>query len=372
MTISVAHVIDNLTQGGAQILLRDIIEHSPANIKHRVFALGSDDTLREKFETANIPVTVCDSAFRFDPRAIYRLWRELGTASPDVVHTHLPYAQAFGRLVAQLQRIAPVVSTYHDVPQSFCPDSHMLAIEILTRPLDSASIGVSQGVVEEFNRGFYFKHLGSMRAIPNGVDVEAIQKKVQKTNKETVRQKINVDDETVFLNVGRFAPKKRQLDIVKAMKVVLGEKETAHLILVGSGNLESSVQETVTSLGLEEYVTVTGHVPEVVPYYVAADVYVHAALYEGFGLTIAEAMAVGLPIIATDVPGAREVVNDAGCLVEPRSPAELGEAMINSFDKDRQKTMAERSAEQASKFHIDRTASAYAELYLTLAKTDID
>jgi glycosyltransferase involved in cell wall biosynthesis len=248
----------------------------------------------------------------------------------------------------------------------------MLAIEILTRPLDSATVGVSQGVVEEFNRRFYFKYIGSMRAIPNGVDVETLREKVQEADREVVRQKMNLTEETVFLNVGRFSPKKRQLDIVKAMKIVLDEEETAHLILVGSGDLEPSIQETVTSLGLEEYVTVTGHVPEVVPYYVAADVYVHAALYEGFGLTIAEAMAVGLPIIATDVPGAREVINDAGCLVEPRSPAELGEAMINSFDKHRQEKMAERSAERASKFHIDRTASAYAELYLMLAKTDID
>jgi glycosyltransferase involved in cell wall biosynthesis len=301
-----------------------------------------------------------------DPRAIYQLWREIGKASPDVVHTHLPYAQAFGRLIARLQQVASVVSTYHDVPQSFCPDSHMLAIEILTRPLDSATVGVSQGVVEEFNRRFYFKHIGSMRAIPNGVDVETLREKVQEADGEVVRQKMNLTEETVFLNVGRFSNKKRHLDIVKAMDKVLSEDDTTHLILVGSGELEASLRQKVDALGLETDVTITGHVPEVEPYYAAADVYIHAALYEGFGLTIAEAMSVGLPIIATDVPGARDVVNGAGCLVQPRSPVELSKAMAKYVDRNMQKIMRKRSVEQASNFHIDQTAAAYTELYQTL------
>lgn len=365
MTVTVAHVIDNLTQGGAQTLLRNIITHSPVDTEHRVVALGADETLRSSFEAAGIPVTVCDGQFRFDPRALYRLSGAVGSQPTDVVHTHLPYAQAFGRLAATINRI-PIVSTYHDVPQSFCPDSHMRAFELSTRPLDNVAVGVSQGVVDEFKRGWYFGRFGSMQAIPNGVDIDALRTGVDTASGEEIRGQHGVGKELVFLTIGRLAEKKRQCDIIEAMATVLATEDDVHLFVVGGGGREQTVRDRVSALGSEDEITVTGRVPSIEPYYAAADVYVHAALYEGFGLTITEAMAVGLPVIATDVPGARDVVGDAGILVQPRTPSAIAEAMRSTLDADLRAELEQRATRHVEQFHIDTTAEAYASVYRSL------
>jgi glycosyltransferase involved in cell wall biosynthesis len=366
MTLVVAQVIDDLTQGGAQTLVRNLVARAPPTVEHHVFALGSDDTLRADFQSVAASVTVCNGAFRFDPRALARLLRGLASSDADVVHTHLPYAQAFGRLCGVLARVGPVVSTYHDVPQSFCPDPHMLAVEVATRPLDTATVGVSGGVVTEFERGLYLGRFGDMIPIPNGVDVSGIRDRVATADGDTVRSSLGVADETLVLNVGRLARKKRQVDLVAATRQLRDRNEAVHLVLVGSGDEERAIRQRVSAEGIEDAVTVTGRVPAVEPYYAAADVYAHAALYEGFGLTIVEAMAAGLPVVATDVPGARDVLGDAGPLVPPESPADLAHALATCLDSERRSTLAKRSRARAVQFDIARTERAYRGLYRLL------
>jgi glycosyltransferase involved in cell wall biosynthesis len=239
----------------------------------------------------------------------------------------------------------------------------MLAVEVATRPLDAATVGVSEGVVSEFEHGPYFRRFGDMRPIPNGVDVAGIRERVAAADGETIRTGVGIDDETLFLNVGRLATKKRQVDLVAATRQLRDRGEAVHLVLVGAGSEEETIRERVRAEGVGNAVTVTGRVPEVDPYYAAADVYAHAALYEGFGLTIAEAMAAGLPVVATDVPGARDVVGDVGPLVPPESPGELADGMADCLDPGRRRRMAESSVERVERFRIERTVEAYVDLY---------
>lgn len=363
MTLSVCHVIDNLTQGGAQSLVKDIVVHSPERIDHSVCTLGHDTTLAADFQAAGIDLLPCNGSFRFDPRALYRLFRHLRRGSFDVVHAHLAYAQTFARLLAPLARTGPVVSTYHDAPQTYCRDWHMRLGEKLTRPLDDVSIGVSASVAEGFCETFYFCRFGNISVIDNGVDVADLRDRLASADGTAVRSDLGLSgEELLYLNVGRLAPKKRQCDLIDAM-ALLDEHSKITLVLVGGGERESNLRRRVAELGLQDSVTVTGRVPEVEPYYAAADVYVHAALYEGWPLTIAEALTADLPLVAPNAPGTRDVVGDAGILVEPRSPKALSEAMRRLVDEDQRDTLSSRSRAQAEKCHIERTVDEYVELY---------
>lgn len=363
MVLTIGHVIDNLAQGGAQTLLKDIIVRSPDNVKHEICVLGNDMTLASEFRDLDIDLYPCEGSFRFDPRALYSLFRYLSEGHFDVVHAHLAYAQAFTRLLSPLAGAECVISTYHDAPQTYCRDQHMRLIETLTRPLDTVSIGVSSSVVEGFKETFYFNRGGEMQTIENGIDVESLRARIADADGDQVRSQLNLDNDFVFLNVGRLAPKKRQRDLIDAMALLKKRNQCGHLVLVGGGELESNLRKHVSKKGVQDRVTITGRVPSVDPYYATADVYVHAALHEGWPLTLAEALTAELPIIAPEEPGTADVVGDAGILVPARSPDSLASAMIELADPDRRATLVDHSKQRVDYCRIEHTIEEYIELY---------
>jgi glycosyltransferase involved in cell wall biosynthesis len=243
----------------------------------------------------------------------------------------------------------------------------MRVAETLTRPLDSISVGVSAGVVEEFERGRYFGSIGEMVPVPNGIDIEAHATEVAAADGGWVRREHGIGDLPLYLNVGRLASKKRQRDLVDAAAELREDEPEFHLVIIGAGTLEAELRARVRDNDVDDIVTITGRVESVAPYFAAADVYVHAALYEGFGLTIAEAMAAGLPVVCTDVPGARDVVGDAGVRVPPKTPAALAEAMELFSDEYQRQVYAERSKKQVQQFDIQTTVDRYCEYYFELA-----
>jgi glycosyltransferase involved in cell wall biosynthesis len=367
MALTIGHVIDNLTQGGAQTLLKDIIVRSPDDVEHAVCVLGSDMTLASEFRELDVTLHACNGSFRFDPTALYSLFRYLSNDRFDIVHAHLAYAQAFTRLFGRLVGSECVISTYHDVPQTYCRDRHMRLLETLTRPLDTVSVGVSSSVAMEFEKTFHFNRGGEMQIIENGIDVESFRARIADADGDQVRTKLGLDDDLIFLNVGRLAPKKRQRDLIDAMALFDKQDRDGHLVLVGGGELEHDLHDRVSRKGVQDRVTVAGRVPSVDPYYAAADIYVHAALYEGWPLTLAEALTAELPVIATDVPGTEDVVGDAGVIVPPCSPDRLASSMADLVDPDRRTVLADRSRQKADGCRIERTVDGYIQLYRRLA-----
>jgi glycosyltransferase involved in cell wall biosynthesis len=239
----------------------------------------------------------------------------------------------------------------------------MRLIETLTRPLDTVSIGVSSSVVEGFKETFYFNRGGEMQTIENGIDVESLRARIADADGDQVRSQLNLDNDFVFLNVGRLAPKKRQRDLIDAMALLKKRNQCGHLVLVGGGELESNLRKHVSKKGVQDRVTITGRVPSVDPYYATADVYVHAALHEGWPLTLAEALTAELPIIAPEEPGTADVVGDAGILVPARSPDSLASAMIELADPDRRATLVDHSKQRVDYCRIEHTIEEYIELY---------
>lgn len=368
--LSVCHLIDDLSHGGAQVLLADIIEHSSASVDPTVCYIGKRSQLHGRVEAAGADVYSLDGQFRFDPRPVDRLWRFFRDRSFDILHTHLVYAQLMGRIVGRAAGIKNIISTYHAVPGSYTSDRRMRVLEKATRPLDTVSVGVSEGVVKAFSDTWYFSQRGDFRVINNGIDIDRFQQRIEGVDTQAWREHLGVDDKFVFLNVGRLVPNKRQIDLLNAVDSFDGTSPKIHLIICGAGRLESDLRETVRKRGLDDDVTLAGHVDDIEAYYALADGYVNAAVHEGFGLTLVEAMSAGLPVITTTVPGAGDVAGDTAIGVSPESPAELAKAMLSiATDADRRKELAVRGVERAMQnFDISTTAKQYCNLYTEISK----
>jgi len=191
--------------------------------------------------------------------------------------------------------------------------------------------------------------------IYHGVDSNVFRK--NRNSRVLLRRKYGISNCFVIINVGQLIKRKRQVDVIKALQ---GIPNTA-LILVGCGEEEKHIKKLARKTGIK--LIYFEEVPEssLVDLYNAADVYVHTSICEGFGLTILEAMACGLPIIAYNVADFTEIVREAGVLLKPEDLHGVRDALLwlkdNLAERERlgqiaQKESAKYTWEKAAKEHL--------------------
>jgi len=365
--MDVCYLINQLAPSGAPTLLLDVVRATEdADVSYTVCFVEGDDSLVPELESTGADVVDFDAKFKFDPRALVRLARFFRRHEFDVLHAHLPYSQTIGRLAAAQGSVGAVVSTQHNVPANYHPVTRTL--ERATRPLDDATVAVSTGVERAF-RGDAHRYDGTLDdgwcTIYNGIDVKGFARDVADADPTAVAADVAGAD-PLFLDVARYVPAKSQETLVDAMADVVADLPDAHLLLVGWGPREEALRDRVRERDLADHVTVTGRVPSVHPYYAAADAFVSSSTFEGLPITHLEAMAAGLPLVATAIPGVEEVVVDGetGRLVPPGNPAEIADAMVEVAEPNRRNCYGRAGYERAgSEFHIRETVDAHLRLY---------
>lgn len=165
--------------------------------------------------------------------------------------------------------------------------------------------------------------------------------------------------------VGRLTQQKGHADLLRAIKIAR-EVCPLHLLVIGSGELENELRQQTCALGLEDCVHFLGSRNDVLAILPHLDLFVSSSLWEGFPTVLLEAMAMGVPVVATDVSGSRELVQDGvtGRLVPPHNPARLAEAILETLaDREQAQALANQARRYASQFTIERAAGRYAEIY---------
>jgi glycosyltransferase involved in cell wall biosynthesis len=133
---------------------------------------------------------------------------------------------------------------------------------------------------------------------------------------------------------------------------------------VGDGWLRSDAEVLAKTLKVSDRVRFLGRRSDVPELLKASDIYVHVPLYEGFGIAVIEAMAAGLPVIASDVPGLAQVVGDWGVRIPPKDPEALAGAIRRLLDSSElRREFAQKSIRRAADFDIEKTVDGYIEVY---------
>ena len=367
--MNVCFLINQLAPGGAPTLLLDIVSHTDAdaNIEYTTCFIEGDNTLVPEFEAAGARVVDFGAEFKFDSRALRRMARFFRREEFDVLHGHLPYSQTLGRVFGRLGGIEHVISTQHSLPENYHPIT--AALERATRRLDARTVAISEGVERAFTGAAHQYEPGRNEqwcTIYNGVDVAGFNDRVVTADTAALESRYGIDDEPTFLNVGRYVSVKAQDDLIAAMEYITRDYPNARLFVVGWGPLEEELVAAAEQRGLSANVTVTGRVPpaDIHRWYALADVFVTSSTTEGLGIAGLEAMAAELPVVATDIPGLREIVADGatGLLVPPAAPDGLADAMIRAATTD-EGYGASGYERAATVFDIRKTASSYIDLY---------
>ncbi len=301
-----------------------------------------------------------------DPRGLARLTRLARAYRPDVLHSHMVHANLMARALRLLVRIPAVVSTIHNIYEG--GRLRMAAYRLTNGLVDHMTI-VSEAAADRFVKDGIIPR-GLLTVVPNGVDMD-LYRNVPSGTREVLRRSLGLEQEFVWLAVGRFEIAKDYPNMLRAFAKVRMCRPEAVLLLAGRGSLQSETEALARSLNLGSGVRFLGvrhDVPEVMS---AADGYVMSSAWEGMPMVLLEAAAAGLPIVATKVGGNHEVVRDgeSGFLVPPRDPERLAAAMLRLTELPgaQRRLMGERGREHVRAHYglgrvVDRWEGVYRDV----------
>ena len=298
-----------------------------------------------------------------DPRGILRLRRIISRFKPDVVHSHLVHANILARVARLFIRMPLLICTAHTRNEE---GKIRELLYRLTDPLCELTTNVSQDAVNHYiQEKIVPRH--KIQFIPNGIDVSRYHK--QDTRNKTRETLGLAEQQFTWLAAGRFVPAKDYRNLVTAFRRVADLHPDSLLLIAGIGPEREEIEELCKTLGLQEHISFLGLRKDIPELMQAADAYVMSSRWEGMPIVLLEAAASGLPIVATDVGGNREVVQDGvtGLLVPAEDSWALGEQMLALMEKspeDRQR-MGEQGREYVQQHYtmdvvIDQWLSLYA------------
>jgi len=321
--------------------------------------------LVSELEAEDMPVACLGGPFLADLRWLWSIRRSLVEDPVDVVHAHSPLAAVGVRLVVRTlppSRRPKVVTTEHSLWGGHERTTRWM--DSLTWRVDDAHLAVSEAVRASLPAALARR----TEVIPHGVDVDQVR--VDGSARAETRAELGIASEALVVGtVANFRPVKAYPDLLAAAHQVVEELPGVRFVMVGQGPQEAEMRDLHRRLGLGDRVLLLGFRPDAVRYMGACDVFCLASLHEGLPVALMEALALGLPAVATDVGGIREVVEPGreGILVAPGRPDALAAGLLTLLrDPQQRGAMAAAAAEKGrslSMVHaVRRTEAVYEEL----------
>lgn len=204
--------------------------------------------------------------------------------------------------------------------------------------------------------------------IPNGIEYSKFSINMREYDKSHLREKIGVR-RNILLFTGILVKRKGINTLVKAMPYILREYPQTHLLIAGTGPEKQNILFLARKLGIQRNIKLLGFVPDrILPYiYQISDIFVLPSYHEGLPTVILEALASGLPIVATNVGGVSYIIRryNVGVLVKPDDPLALAEAIMELLDDyKRRKEISMRSRIMARRYDWDNIARMIENVYL--------
>lgn len=323
--MKVLYLLNFAGKAGTERYVETLVKYlSAGGLVQPYFAYNEGGLLVERMEALGVPVRRIEMRRRFDFKAAKELAALCTEWDIDVVHCHYLREHYTALLAKRYNQKIKVVYTNHFVQANDAVTR--LSNRAMDKRQDQMIAVCSKGKEQLIANGWSADRI---QVIFNSVDPEAW---AGDRSESTLRAELGLDGECfVMLCASRFADDKGHKYLIDSVKRLTELTQTPFtLVLAGDGPLLEPVQQQVKGLGLEEWVKFIGFRKDIKNLYKGADLYVNSSQHEALSFLIIEAMAAGLPVIATDMGGNSDIVNDkAGCglLVEYDNPESMAAAM---------------------------------------------
>lgn len=380
----VVHIVGTPGTGGVQNLVFDLAaSRAGRRYRHTMLCLFSGrEEFAQRYRDAGIAVESIsvpwpDSldfgsyrvsqwlrhrlAFTF-PSRLARLLRRLRA---DLVHTHVSH-----RIDLQAEGVLrhaglPFVWTIHG---QYRPEGRELERWRRVTRLASDRPSAITAVAEELARDFRARgldHPDGIQVTRGGTDVSRFRPRPRDPE---WRARWRIPTEAVLLGAaGRLVSEKAYEIFVRAAARIVKEGSDAHFVIAGGGYLQEYLEAEIEKAGIASRFHLVGFEHDVPFFLSQLDVFILSSRFEGFPIALIEALAAGLPAIATPVGGVPELMGEnGGLIVAPESEEELAEAMRKMLDPKRRAAFASRGPAIAARFSMEQAADRFTELYSRL------
>lgn len=313
--IRVLHVIDHLGLGGAQSVLLDMVTNrDPESVDAEVAVMHGRGIFADALERASIKVHVL-SPSKWPPAYIPALLRLVRSGRYDVVHFHLQGANWLGKPLCALVSRVPRVAHEHGSADLHFRGRWSVWPEGFAHLFSDRVIAVSAGVAD-----FLVKHecvpRRKIEVIANGVDT-ALFAQASPAARQRAREALGLKPEDfVAGSLGRLAPEKNFGVLVDVAR----QCPDVRFVIGGTGPEEEALRGAMRGLG---NMSLAGEITDRAAFYAALDAFVLPSLHEALPMTILEAMAAGVPVVASDLEGVSSALAGHGFLVRPGDAGEI-------------------------------------------------
>lgn len=343
--IRIMRIIARLNIGGPAIHVALLTQKlAPPDYESRLVTgqIGADEgDMRYYAEERGVtPVIVPELGRAVNPIhdliTIIKLVRLMRDFKPDVVHTHTAKAGFAGRIAARIAGVPVVVHTFHGhVFEGYFsrPTTRLfIAIEWIAARLSDTLIVLTEGLRRELSDDYRIARKRKFTVLPLGLDLEPFARQPRHTGAFRAAHRIPPDVPLIGL-VGRLTAVKNHALFLYAAARVRGEVPRAQFVIVGDGELRADIERQIDLLDLRDCVTVTGWIKDTAPVYADLDALAISSVNEGTPVTVIEALAVGVPVVATAVGGLPDLLEGGalGALVPSGDAAALANALIRAI-----------------------------------------
>ncbi len=362
-------LIKGLGPGGAEQLLvnQARVRDRERFVTEAAYLVPWKEHLVPQLEAEGVEVTCLDGARSYDLRWAWRLRRRLRAKPVDVIHNHSPLVAAVTRLMVRTlprpQRPALVYTEHNRWPRH---NRVTRWANRLTFGLDDAQLAVSDDVRQTIAPASRDR----VEVLVHGIDVDAVR--AHRSERDAVRIELGATPDDIVVGiVANFRREKAYEVWLEAARLALESGLPLRFVSVGQGPLEDEMRAQLAAMGTGDRIVLLGYRDDALRVMSAFDLFTLSSRHEGLPVALMDALALGLPVVSTDVGGITEAVTDGveAALVPPDDPPALAQAIVAvAGDEDRRRHMAEAASARGDGFGMQGPTRHLEQIYEALAK----
>jgi len=373
--IKIAFILPNLGGGGAERTILNLCSNLNREKFEITLILGKKKGEYIKFLPSDIEI--------FDLRvnhvmfSLSKLLKLIKKIKPDIIFSTLTHMNIvvlllkylFSKNIKIIIREANFFSTAYKESRNLKAKILPFFIKLLYNKANKI-IFLSKGMSEDFYRVFSnYIEKPKMLVIPNPINI----RKIDELKYEDIHEQLFEDGNKRIIAIGRLTKQKGYKYLLDAVSLIIREISNIKLLILGEGEDRKFLEEYAKKIGVSKYVCFCGFKSNPYKYLAHSDVFVLASLWEGFGNVILEAMACGIPVVATDCPsGPREIIShmEDGLLVPVRDAKSLATAIIELLrNESLREKLVTNAFKKVGNFDVDKIVNIYEKLFEEVFKS---
>lgn len=360
--MKILHIITGLELGGAEKLLANVTNFQCLLHEIHIIYLKNNNRIEHLFNPSikiiHIPLKISSHK---------KIRKYINQVMPDIVHTHLGHADLLGMWACRGLKLK-LCCTMHNIWFKFSSIDYIIFalyfIFFKTIAKKCKVICISKAVATHVE-----KKLGVKK---NNIFLlyNAIPELTEKLSKiESKKQLMIAEGQFIILFVGRLEKQKSVDTLLRAISILSPKIQEIKCIILGDGSKREDLMFLASQLRIDEKIVFKGLVDGPEKYFSASDVFVLPSIFEGLGIVILEAFRAGLPVVASDIEGPKELIQDGvtGMLFKPGDHVQLASIIHNIYiNQSLKDTLSKNSLNSFQEhFHIARYADEIQKIYLT-------